>query len=159
LLNTDCSSWTDAFREGLAIECNIILSGGILSVCEECDTSDDILVVYPPTCSELVEGAALFRGRMTAQPKTLTATLCALKHWLQLGPSVAIATGISRVDQGCVMELSGECGIMLQNNVMLVAVVVSSIAGLLGMIILSIIAFFSLLWFKRYAKSHIVFPC
>ena len=107
VLGTNCSTWSNIIRKEVSNDIQVMVTGAILSTCNTCPTSEGALVVSPPICSKFVDGATVFRGKIVTSQQNLTKmTYCILKFWLQLGPSVDIAGEWSRIDRGCIYELS-----------------------------------------------------
>lgn len=157
VLGTNCSTWNGAIMEEIANDMQLVVAGGILSVCKTCPTSDSALIVYSPTCSHLVDGAARFRGKISTSQQHLTKfTYCILKFWLQLGPAVTIAGNLNPIDRGCVFELTSlfevrECMGLTLPPISLAGTVVP-IAGV-GVIFLFFSAMIFYFLVRRYAKK------
>lgn len=104
VLDTSCASWMEPFEIAENFLDTVI--GGILSQCEGCIANASMVVINPNTCNSLVEGAAVFRGKViTRQTDTTEALFCALDQWRQYGPAVVIAGELKHVDQQCHFKL------------------------------------------------------
>lgn len=110
VFETDCSSWGGYLRDRISEEFSRVIIGGIASLCSDClpVNDDGTVVTMATTCSGTVQGAAVFKGRISGNQ--VEAIFCALNTWKRLGPSVVINGNIRPVDRNCVLIDNGnEC--------------------------------------------------
>lgn len=83
--------------------------GGIVSQCHDClmNAGSSAVIAYPPTDSEIIAGAAIFRGVINSTKGGQTeAVLCALNTWKQSGPLAHINGSLLLIDRDCAINPS-----------------------------------------------------
>ena len=107
VLYTDCLVW----GEDLKVEISKNFMSNVVNIvgatCQDCAiTLQDIIVESPPTCSQQVERATLFRGRVSTKNVSRTQDIfCALSQWQHSGPLIWMNSNFHLVDRGCALEL------------------------------------------------------
>ena len=115
VLNTDCVTWVGDMKEHISDSFSEEVMNVVVVECSECSImTDNIVISNSPTCSNQVEGAALFRGSITTSEVSLTENIfCALKRWQETEPLIAINNQLYQVDKRCNLEsdslTSSEC--------------------------------------------------
>ena len=104
VLDTECLSWQQNRTEKTAEIAKEALIGGIISLCDGCETfiGDSIVISHGPLCSKALTGATVFRGEITTTDAIITSkALCALTVWYQSSPLIRINDEFKFLDLGC----------------------------------------------------------
>ena len=107
VLYTDCHTWGKDLKVEIAKNFMRNMVNIVGATCQDCAiTPQDIMIRSPPTCSQRVERATLFRGRVSTKNVSRTKDIfCALSQWQLSGPLIWINSNFHLVDRGCALEL------------------------------------------------------
>ena len=135
VLDTNCLIWPEELKMEFARTFMDEVVNAVSAACQECViTSENIVVAGTPTCSQQVEGAAVFRGTVSTESLGRTQNIfCALSRWQQSGPLVWIDSDFHLVDRGCPAELRSpgavECTLQLSESSFPLIIVIAAAAG------------------------------
>ena len=136
VLYTDCLTWGENQKMDIA---RVFVSEVVNIVNAACDnvTVRNIVVASPPTCSQQVMRAAIFRGTISTESASRTQEIfCVLSLWKQSGPLVRINSNFHLVDEGCTLGLRSlddvECVLGLSGSSSFPLVPVVAAAGILS---------------------------
>ena len=103
VLTEDCSRWNGQTKDSILDEMLNVVGGGIRSQCHDCAVD---VSLEGPHCSEFIEGASVFRGRIMYEDQSSTeATYCALFNWWGFRPIIRINTRFWPVDPTCFVRI------------------------------------------------------
>jgi hypothetical protein len=113
VLDTECQMWEEDLKADIASDFRREIVNTIIRVCDDCVITTQDIEVAAPTCSEQVNGAAIFKGTVSTESLFRTQDIfCALMQWQLSGLLVQISMVWYRVDQNCSTEVSHlECGV------------------------------------------------
>ena len=108
VLYTDCLTWGEDLKVEIAKSFLRNMVNIVGATCQNCAiTPQDITIESPPTCSQQVERATLFRGRVSTRNVSRTDDIfCALNRWQQSGPLIYINSNVHLVDRRCALDRS-----------------------------------------------------
>ena len=108
VLDTDCETWDDLLKKQLARNFQNAMLSVINAECEDCSIlAANVTYMGTPVCSTVVEGAANFRGSISASGAgaTVEDIFCTLDAWLRTGPLLQVNNRLLSVDQTCTLML------------------------------------------------------
>lgn len=158
VLGTPCSFWDASMLR--VTEANLMdaVSISITSQCSDCNA--EIVITNQTACSTVVNGAALFRGRITSSPAETKRLLCELRKWQRTGPIIHLSndrTVFFQVDRTCDVKLKllndSECSMESSPLNPLVYSVGSAAAGI--MLIIAVVI--GILCYRRYVLGSLKF--
>ena len=160
VLNTDCVTWVGDLKEHISDSFSEEMVNVVVEECSECSImTDNIVISNSPTCSNQVEGAALFRGSITTSEVSLTENIfCALKRWQETEPLIAINNQLYQVDKRCNLEsdslTSSECSGYSTRTDKSNTIIYIAIGGGVGVAILVILLVVISCCFYKKGKSR-----
>ena len=145
VLDSACHTWGDGLRQHIAGNFLNDIMNAVTAECRDCIvSSENVVLLSGPTCSDQVMRAAVFRGMITTETQGQTEEVfCALKSWKENSPLVLINGDLLLVDQGCSLELesldSEECSAPL-TSVQLLPIVIGVAAGAVALMLVVVVA-------------------
>lgn len=112
VLGTGCANWDSEQTAQIATEFRDELLNIVQTECSCQIGMNELEILGSPQCSNKVNGAAVFRGRIDTSLQTKTEQLfCALSSWQQKSPLIRINGRFQAIDTSCPLESSGseEC--------------------------------------------------
>ncbi len=162
VLDIECLSWDETSI--ILNFSNIVLS--IIKIeCSDCNIrADNVEIMGPPTCSNLTQRAALFRGSIVSQQTSRVERIfCALSSWKQRRPIIMINNRYHFVDSNCSLMFDSNTGnecpaasiMAMKPPPQVIPAVIGAITGTAGLTIVSVFLILSLIGFVLLRKKSL----
>ena len=155
IFDTDCLSWNPDLKEHIRASFLTAVINIIESECSGCEvTSDNVGITELPTCSNLVDRAAFFRGSIsTTQRGTTEDLFCALNRWQESNAFVQIENTLYLVDSKCSFMSESSNAAECPNPSFTMQMIFIIVGSVIGAFLLAVVVMMLVLGCMRYRKA------
>ncbi len=153
VLETECLSWDDAQRNNTARDFLSTIISVLEVECSDCEVTD-VKITELPTCSNLVDRAAFFRGSIsTTQRGTTEDLFCALNRWQESNAFVQIENTLYLVDSKCSFMSESSNAAECPNPSFTMQMIFIIVGSVIGAFLLAVVVMMLVLGCMRYRKA------